>query len=282
LQGETLNLRIYRWRFSFVARDSIHFPEGSSGNILRGAFGAIFRRIASPETYRKVFEPRAEEKSPSGFTDLPRPFVFRAAHLDGRTVNLGERFHFDLNFFDSRDPAALHYFASSFAELATEGLGPRRGRAELEPVQHSESLDLPLRWDGVPVSELSVRFLTPTELKFDGRMVGRPDFAVLFARARDRVSTIRALYGDGPIELDFRAMGERAVKVEMTECELRHVDVERRSSRTGQVHSIGGFVGEAKYRGELGEFTPILRAAQWTGVGRQTVWGKGAIEVNPG
>ena len=71
----------------------------------------------------------------------------------------------------------------------------------------------------------------------------RPDFAVLFARARDRVSTIRALYGDGPLDLDFRAMGERAVRVAMTRCQLRHIDVERRSSRTGQVHSIGGFVG---------------------------------------
>ena len=274
-----LNLRIYPWRFCFVARDSIHFPKGKSGNILRGAFGTIFRRISSAETYGRIFEPRAEEGSPSGLADLPRPFVFRAMHLDGRTIHPGERFHFDLHFFDSRYPA-LHYFAASFAELATEGLGPRRSRADLEPVQPSEPLDLPLRWDGVPVFELSVRFLTPTELKSDGRTVEHPDFAVLFARARDRVSTIRSLYGDGPIDLDFRAMGERAAQVEMTTCDLKHVDVERRSSRTGQVHSIGGFVGEAKYRGELGEFTPILRAAQWTGVGRQTVWGKGAIELS--
>jgi hypothetical protein len=40
-------------------------------------------------------------------------------------------------------------------------------------------------------------------------------------------------------------------------------------------------VGEADYEGELGEFLPILRAAEYTGVGRQTVWGKGSIGVRP-
>jgi hypothetical protein len=42
---------------------------------------------------------------------------------------------------------------------------------------------------------------------------------------------------------------------------------------------VGGFTGFATYIGEMGEFLPILRAAEWTGVGRQTVWGNGAIKL---
>jgi hypothetical protein len=38
-------------------------------------------------------------------------------------------------------------------------------------------------------------------------------------------------------------------------------------------------VGEAEYQGELGEFVPYLKLGKWVGVGRQTVWGKGEIEV---
>jgi len=34
-----------------------------------------------------------------------------------------------------------------------------------------------------------------------------------------------------------------------------------------------------EYEGDLTEFVPYLRAARWTGVGRQTAWGKGAIEI---
>ena len=43
----------------------------------------------------------------------------------------------------------------------------------------------------------------------------------------------------------------------------------------------GGFVGEADYEGNLTEFVPFLKAAEWTGVGRHTVWGKGAILIGP-
>lgn len=66
----------------------------------------------------------------------------------------------------------------------------------------------------------------------------------------------------------------------MTRCNIANVDIERRSTRTGQTHSIGGFIGEAEYEGDLREFLPFLKAAQWTGVGRQTVWGKGQIAIS--
>ena len=99
------------------------------------------------------------------------------------------------------------------------------------------------------------------------------------ARIRDRIGALRELYGDGPLDIDFRAFGERAARVRMTHCEIARVETERRSSRTGQTHPIGGFVGEAEYEGDLSEFIPYLKAAQWTGVGRQTVWGKGEIHV---
>jgi CRISPR/Cas system endoribonuclease Cas6 (RAMP superfamily) len=65
----------------------------------------------------------------------------------------------------------------------------------------------------------------------------------------------------------------------MHRCELHWEQVSRRSGRTGQVHSIGGFTGEAVYEGALAEFVPWLRAARWVGVGRQTVWGKGDVRV---
>jgi hypothetical protein len=160
------------------------------------------------------------------------------------------------------------------------------------------------------VSSVTVRFVTPTELKighaagrgakqeitpivwaapsgsvepeFRGRgrhSVSIPEFAVLAARVRDRISTLGALYGDGPLAIDFGAFGQRAAAVRMTRCDLSHVDLHRRSSRTGQVHPIGGFVGEVQYEGDVTEFMPYLRAACWTGVGRQTAWGKGQIEI---
>src|ERR1019366_288953 len=129
------------------------------------------------------------------------------------------------------------------------------------------------------VARLRVRFVTPTELKSGHQVADRPEFGILFGRLRDRISTLRALYGAGPLEIDFRAMGERAAAVRMTRCELRRTEVDRLSSRTGQRHPLAGFVGEAEYEGELGEFLAYLRLGKWVGVGRQTVWGKGELDL---
>jgi len=304
----------YAFRFHFRARDELFFPAGKAGNVVRGAFGTIFRRLACvPECtdartcprrricpYARIFEPASLGELPSGLADLPRPFVFRAAHLDGLVIRPAQPFHFDVHIFELRDPA-LFYFVRAFAELAREGLGPERGRAELFRVDQlgadrerlSEVFDgesilagrtlppieLSLAPCRLPVDRVRVRFRTPTELKAAGKPVLQPEFGILFARIRDRISTLRALYGPGPLEIDFRGMGERAARVRLVRSGLNWVALARLSSKTGRRHPLGGFIGEAEYEGELAEFLPYLEAARWTGVGRQTVWGKGEIEV---
>jgi hypothetical protein len=286
-----MQFEFYRVRFNLTARDTVRFPRAKPGNVLRGAFGAMFRRIAcTPEcrdartcarrsecAYARLFEPAATAGTPSGLADSPRPFVFRAAHLDGQTIAPGAPFHFDVNVFLVSE-CVIDYFSRAFAELAQEGLGPGRGRAVLrsvDPVRHTVSLDA----DPDATARVAVQFVTPTELKAGDCIVERPEFGVLMARIRDRLSTLRALYGEGPLELEFAEFGRRASAVRMTACELTHVHASRVSSRTGQRHGLDGFTGRAEYEGELREFVPFLRAARFSGVGRQTTWGKGELEV---
>jgi hypothetical protein len=310
-----LTFEFYRFRFHFRSAGALHFPPYKSGNIVRGAFGDLFRKIVCMPSchdaktcevratcpYARVFEPQAARgEGPSGLVDWPRPFVFRAAHLDGRTILNGEAFHFDAHIFDVRDPA-LPYFVLAFAQLARDGLGPGRGRADLTAVDQLDlngataarvfngerfqtaSLSGPSAVDLSEATEhignIRVQFLTPTELKSGRQVADRPEFGILFGRLRDRISALRALYGTGPLEIDFRALGERAARIQMLRCELKRMEVDRRSSRTQQRHPLGGFVGEAEYKGDLGEFLPYLWLGQWVGVGRQTVWGKGHLEI---
>jgi hypothetical protein len=260
-------------RLHFTATDRVVFPKGTPSNTLRGAFGSVLKRIAPAEIYARIFEPRLEG-GPSGLADAPRPFVFRARHLDGRQIAPGEAFYFDVNIFDLPDGAEL--YAQVFAELGRQGLGAGRGRAEL-----TGSTGKPGRLSLEPgpdaISGVRIEFLTPTELKSGGAIVERPEFTILFARLRDRISTLSAMYGSGPLPIDFAAIGERAAAVKLSRCDITLVKAQRRSSRTGQTHSLGGFIGSAEYEGDLREALPFLEAGQWTGVGRQTVWGKGEI-----
>jgi hypothetical protein len=284
-----ITFEFHRYRFHFQAVDPVYLPRGKSANAVRGALGNVLHEAVPPAVYARLFEPGATlGAAPSGLADWPRPFVLRVAHLDGLAIESGEAFFLDAHVFDLHQPA-LEHFRAALALLADKGLGPGRGRATLESVTQLD-LDDSIRPIGLPsvvaldpepqpVRRVSVRFETPTELKSAGELVERPEFPILFGRLRDRISTLRSLYGPGALEIDFRGMGERAAATRMTRCDLAWEQAKRKSGRTGQVHSIGGFTGTVEYTGELAEFLPWLRAARWVGVGRQTVWGKGDLRV---
>lgn len=221
-----------------------------TANLLRGAFGASLRAI-SLEGYQWYFAPENTGSGPSGYRDSPRPFVFR----------LNQPGLVQMNVFTS---------AQNALDLFCEALmGVRFLRSEACSI---EQLCLPLA-PGAAASNIRVSFVTATELKG----ADEPQFGVLFARMRDRISTLRALWGEGPLEIDFRELGQRAEAIQMSRCELRRHEDRRTSKNTGQRHPLSGFMGTAEYHGNLGEFLPYLEIARYTGVGRQTVWGKGEI-----
>lgn len=246
--------------FQLSARRVVRFPPWGAGNVLRGALGSALRDVASNEDYRRIFEPAASGAGPSGLSNWPRPFVLRCSALNGRIIQPGERFCFDLHLFGP----GLDTIAKAFAHWADVVSVNRR------PI----TVDLDAQ--PAPISHIRVEFETPTELKANGQLA-TSQFSVLLARARDRVSTLRSLYGAGPLDIDFRGLAKRARSVKMVRSELQPVGVERRSSRTGQRHGIGGVVGFAEYEGHLAEFMPYLEAAYWTGVGRHCTWGNGQI-----
>ena len=207
-----------------------------------------------------MFEPVCTG-GPSGLADAPRPFVMRAWKLDGKSYQPGESFFIDVHIFDLQAPAA-EYFERAFQQLAENGIGANRRRIRLLQVcgldagrratEAREPIALPL--DPLPASGsqlLTLRFLTPTELKSEGGIVRDPPFQVVLARARDRVATLSSLYGGGALDLDFRGMAERAAGVRTVSSNLRWESGQRKSSRTHQVHPLGGFIGEVTYEGQV-------------------------------
>ncbi len=251
---------MYPLRLHFAQGRPIQIRPGTLANLVRGQFGKILMRD-HPEAYRRYFAP-AQTQGPSGFRDPPRPFVLRIADPAAIGVNL----------FEMHDPP-IDLFKDVLTRVACESLGA----TGLERVEGAQRLDIPLQPGTETITRVRVRFKTPTELKG----VTQPEFAALFARIRDRVSLLKSLYGDGPLEIDFRSMGDRARAIRMTHCELHHESAERYSRTQKASHPLGGFTGVAEYEGDLTEFLPYFQAAMWTGVGRQTVWGKGEIQSTP-
>ncbi len=242
-----LDFDLFVTRLRFVTRRAVAFPPHGSANLIRGQFGKeLFER--QPDLYEQLFAPPHRTEGPSGLQDPPRPYVLRTGHLDGKSYAAGASLEFGIHIFDAQ-------LASRFSDFPVE--------------RRTLSLARPAR----VIERVRVDFLSLTELK----NAPRPDFGPLFTRLRDRVSGLRALYGGGALDIDFKEIGARASQVRTTIMDIHDVDRSRTSRRTGQQHPISGFVGFAEYEGDLTEFYPFLEAGHWTGVGRQTVWGKGQI-----
>jgi hypothetical protein len=222
---------------------------------LRGALGFLLDE--------SLFRPHAEA-GPSGLHDPPRPFSLRCSHLDGLSVEPGQPFSVRLMVF-WLDPAPwIEAFRRlDWAELENVSSTPRD--YELAPTPACQAL--------------RVEFLTPTELKPTLAPGSLPAFDVLVGRVRDRIAALRRFYGPGPLEVDFRGLGARARAVRAVDGRIEWVEASRISSRSHQTHPLGGFEGWVDYAGQLGEFVPWLEAGRATGVGRQTVWGKGVIHL---
>jgi len=128
---------------------------------------------------------------------------------------------------------------------------------------------------------LTLDFLTPTTLKVgstverDGAIVRRPAFHHIIKRLRDRVNALATFYGDGPLDIDFKALGDAAERVETIDDHTHWVERARFSRRRDVTHDLSGFAGRITFRGDLQPFLPLLRLGTYVHVGKNAVFGNG-------
>jgi len=139
-----------------------------------------------------------------------------------------------------------------------------------------------------PLRRLTIRFLTPTLLRADGKVIHHPEFHHLFKRVRDRVNALSTFFGNGPLDADFRGLGMRAEGIRTVSSKIEWFERFRTSSKTHQRHELSGFVGECVYefpRHESGisnlELFKWLIAGELLHAGRHTAWGNGWYRCFP-
>lgn len=301
------------FRFTLRPLEPLHLPARNKGNVLRGAFGTVLRRLSChPECpgaarceqrhscpYAVLFEP---SPPPGGqalrnYQDIPRPFVFRPP-LETAT-RYEQPFCFDL-VLAGKSVEYLPHVVVTFSRLAAEGFGLNRVPVELEKVEQINPAKLiyegasgvmypaerPLPPSPIlrpPSPALTIRFLTPTHLVHEEQTVRQPEFHHLIRRLRDRLNALATFYGDGPLDLDFVGIAQRAAEVRCVSRELVWEERSRVSSKPekrGQRHNIGGFTGSCTFAGDLSEFLPLLRLGEMAHVGKHAVWGNGQFEVS--
>ncbi|MBV8068896.1 MAG: CRISPR system precrRNA processing endoribonuclease RAMP protein Cas6 [Acidobacteriaceae bacterium] len=283
-----MNFVVLPARVEFEAQDRLELRAGEEANLFRGALGAALRHLScncdsSPAqhgghsegcAYARLFEPVWRD-GPGGYRNAPRPFVLRCNN-NAQEIMPGKTFTLDVFLFDIREsPWAI--LQEAFTIAAANGFGPARARARSVTLRPADPVRLPIT--GTPGhGHLRLHFATPTELKEAGSVIDRPHFPTLIHRLAERTRALGRLYQGWTHDASGYKFTEVA-EVKLLDCEWTRTDIFRRSASNGEVHSIGGFVGRASYCGPVGRFLPLLEIARWTGVGRQTVWGKGEVRV---
>lgn len=269
-------------------------PYCRQGN--RCAYGYIFE--TSPPDDSQVL---------SNLGDVPRPYVLQPP-AEGRThLAAGETFAFDLTLI-GRGVDYLPLFIAVFERLGKVGLGHNRGRYRLRrieavnpytgaggvimqdgveadrPVVLSLSLaEIKARINSLAADQVSLTFLTPTRLKAQQQWVDSgPPFQVLIRSVLSRLSSLSYFHCGHRLELDFKAVIDRAGAIKIARCQTEWASRTRFSGRQKQGISLGGLTGQITYSGELTLFLPFLVLGELTHLGKGAVFGNGQYRIEQG
>lgn len=221
----------------------------------------------------------------------------------------GEEFDFTLTLF-GEGYNFLPYFVLAAAAMGEVGVGPGRGkfrlltidavhplRGESRPIlQEGEQIvrpqQLPLTWQDArdaaasfpSEGELRLRFLSPTRLIEDDKLVKAPDFGIFFRHLLKRIDDLAMQHNSGarrPPE-EVSELLALANEVRLIEQETRWVELKGPSQARHPQRPVpmGGLVGWARYRSRHWKrLLPFLLLGQGVQVGKLTSKGNGVFQV---
>lgn len=318
----TTTLNITQLRFDCTATTPLKLSEHKAGHYLRGAIGNVMLQSTCPETRRR------EKLTPEHAAVCPVCWLL-AAEVDPGDVRRaysltpplpaldlvqpGASFSFTLTLY-GRGLEYLPYFVLAIPAVGRTGLGPGRGKFELDSIwalnpltEEEKPVLLPgenivhmpeatLTWDQVQPTlhrwlpaldadpRLDIRFLTPTRLIYDDALVKTPDFGVFFRRLLERIDHLEQQHAHGQPRPpgEIQALYQQADQVRLVDSDVTWIDYFGSSRRSHRRTPLSGFVGSATYRsGDWASLLPWLILGQGTQVGKHTVRGNGSFKIYP-
>ena len=311
-------LKLLPLRFTLRARTPLQLPR-YKGSTLRGGFGTAFKQavcvvehqdcgrclLRTTCAYPYVFDTPVPGDAARlrKYTAAPHPFVLLPPLERKERYEPGECLYVGWTLV-GKGAQYLPYFIYAFERLgAQQGLGRGRGRFTLETVSwlppHAEPVviyrgaaqvlqetfrlldvrDLATPSDADASNRLTLHFLTPTRLVYQGSLTDTPAFHVILRTLLRRLSNLAYFHCDTELQLDFRRLIDRAKDVAIVTRRLQWHDWERYSARQQVRMKMGGFVGHVTYAGDLAPFLPLLRLGAMVHVGKGATFGLGKYDI---
>lgn len=312
------HIQFSKFKISLVSDGRMHLAP-FQGSTIRGGFGYVFKKtvcalrgkkcddciLREKCIYLYVFEtpPPSDTRKMRKYPHAPHPFIIEPPFWGKRIYEKGDELEIGLILIGNAADY-LPYFIYTFEELGKVGIGTGRGRYILE---RAKSYDGQGKWESIydgkekilrsnfkkisinsltegktgtsSNSLLRLRFLTPTRIKFRESLTLDLEFHILIRNLLRRLSTLSYFHCGNELDLDYGGIIEHAKAVEVVERRLSWSDWERYSTRQNARMKLGGFIGDITFRGDLGEFLPLLLLGEQVHVGKGTSFGLGQFEI---
>lgn len=318
LENPLHHFKFAKFLFLLRALENISLPA-YKGSTLRGGFGHAFKKVVCVNrervcntcllkekcVYSYVFEtpPPSDAQKMRKYPYAPHPFVITPPLEEKRQYREGEILCFELTLI-GKSTDFLPYFIYTFDELGQIGIGRGRGKYKLEELRTSinknggetiySSADKILRQNVQPMglneilphfsrlsasNILTFRFITPTRLKFDGKLSETLEFHILLRNLLRRLSLISYFHCGEELDLDYKSLIEESLDIRVKTSNLRWVDWERYSNRQDTKMMMGGFTGAITFEGEFEPFLPFLLLGEYVHIGKGTSFGLGKYQI---
>lgn len=309
-------MKLAKYRFVIKPRSEFTLPT-YKGSTFRGGFGHAFKRavcadreeecakcpLQSKCVYSYVFETKTFSQSEQlKDAHVPHPFVIEPPLEERHRYGADDKLSFHL-ILVGRAIDYIPYFIFAFEELGRIGIGKNKGKYRLEEVIGINNGKEILIYDGeshikeeygiidftdlireasqLNYQQVTLRFLTPTRIKYGGKLTKDIDFEIVMRNLLRRLSWLAEVHCEEKWALDWKGLINRAKeRVKTVHSDLRWHDWERYSQRQAAKLKMGGFLGEITFEGDLTEFLPFLKLGEYLHIGKGTVYGLGKYEIN--
>lgn len=279
------------------------FPEST----VRGGIGYAFKEalcltkvkkcadciISRNCPYFYLFETNLPENSRimRKYDKIPHPFVI--SFKPSKLVQENDMLYLEFTLV-GKAIDYLPYFVLGLIRLGELGLGKERGRFIVNSVRVSDcnktvyvkdkehistdfSIAKPFQNYSFSNKENTILdFISPARIKFNNSYNHDLQFSVLIRNLLRRITNLAYFHSDCCIQrLDFNGIIKASKVVRTLRSNLKWSEYERYSTRQNQHMRLGGYIGEIEYKGEIGNFMPLIRSGELLHVGKATSFGMG-------
>lgn len=309
-----------KFNFEIKAENDVVLPD-YKGSTFRGVFGHIFKDVMcishSGECgecsfdkvcmFKKIFDspPPSNSLKLRNYSAVPHPYVIEPPLDQKNFYKKNEIIKFSLILI-GQAISLFPYFAYSFGLAGKEGIGrQKKGKFIITKIINDKDKEVLYYYKNDELKSLNnyysindftykdsykderflvnLKFITPTRIMFNEKLVSEPEFHIYVRNALRRISNLNFFHcindaGKLELELDFNYYIEKSLDISSKKS-LKWYSLDRYSNRQKTHMKLSGFIGDISFENVPYEYLWIIKLGELIHIGKNTTFGHGKYSL---